>query len=166
MFSGTLTTVEALIASGVAGPPLNVSIYKSNAGIPNELLGTKEFPASEFANPFASNNRKIIDFSSFQISLVAGSQYLVGFETPFGIDGVTGSGSPFFAGWAPEFFGGIPTLSLGINLSSAVNGVDWAVASNSKELGIAVRATPEPSVTFLGLAILSVGLIRRHHNRG
>jgi hypothetical protein len=172
--SGILTTVDALIAAGrfspVPGsPPLNVSIYTSAAGIPIASLGTLTFPASDFSPLLTSaSNRETFDFSQFQIVLETAQEYLIAFETPFGINGRSGSDSPFLAGWSPTSLDGDHSLSLGENLSSATNGSDWQLSSYYKELGIVVRATPEPGsgcLLLVGIGLMNASRYDRRRRK-
>jgi hypothetical protein len=145
--TGTLTTVDALIGAGGStpipgSPPLNVSIYSSNDGIPLTVLGTIQVPVSSIAGRFAPNNRERIDFSDLGIPLVSGNEYMVAFETPFGISGTNGTHAPYHVGWPPARVLGQPA-------SQARNGVDWEVMGNAREIGIEVRAIPEPDAVVL-----------------
>lgn len=146
--TGVLTTVDALIASGRSGePPLNISIYTSNAGIPVTRLGTVQMASSRFARFLFSNNyRETIDFTHLKIPLVYGNEYLVAFETPFGLAGTHGGHSPYLIGW-PE------SQALGRTASQARNGIDWEVF-RTRELGIEVRGIPEPASAALLLTAM------------
>lgn len=159
--SGDLTEVDALIGAGLTqpldgSPPLQISIHTSNSGIPLSRLGTVELPASAFSSITNSDNtRETIDFRLFHIQLSAGSQYMVTFETPFGLPGTHGGHSPFFIGRAIS--------SLGITASVARDGVNWEVYPGVRELAIEVRAIPEPSILHVALiaACLSGAMFTR-----
>ena len=159
-FDGTLTTVESLVGVGFlqspsVSPPLNVSIYTASAGIPITLLGTTTTPASSFSSfnpPAPTDHREIFDFSSLSIPLVAGHQYLVAFDTPFGVAGRSGSNSPYLIGY--------PQMFLGLTASQARNGHDWELFTGHREIAIEVRAVPEPSTILLALTAFAAFTIR------
>jgi hypothetical protein len=133
--NGMLTTIDALVAAGLTSPspdspPLNVSMYSSSDGIPVTRLGTLTISATAFAPLLGhSNHRVTFDFSPLDINLESGQEYLIAFETPFGINGHNGGDSPFFAGWSPSSLAGSHAISLGRNLSFAADGTVWQESS-------------------------------------
>lgn len=157
--SGTLTEIDALIAYGIAElerpyPPLRVSVFTSDAGIPLTHLATREFPKEEFTeyDPGSdeTHTRFTVDFSEFLVPLLAGSEYIVTFSTPFG----DVEHSPYLIGYPNRYMG------LGITASVARDGHTWerfgdVIGTNDAELAIEVRAIPEPeSIVQLLLASL------------
>jgi hypothetical protein len=170
--SGLLTTIDALITSSfdapiVGSPPLDVSIYTSTAGIPGTLLGTVLRQPSDF--PFFLNDlskRATIDFTQLHLSLAAGQQYMVTFETPFGISGDIGTDAPYFVGTELSVRNPSPPMLLDHYASFAQNGTNWQVF-NDRELAIAVHAIPEPNALALFLLVIGAPLCnpRNRHSR-
>ena len=163
-YSGILTTIDTLISLGrvppaPASPPLNVSIYSSNAGIPIAQLGTRQYSTSSFSSHLVTSSHKriAVDFSQFDIQLVAGDQYMVVFHTPFGVSGEHGGHSPYLVGY--------PTTFLGLTASQAPNGIDWEVFTGHREIAIEVRAIPIPEPGAGTLALLAVVALVQPHNR-
>jgi hypothetical protein len=153
-----LTEVDALISAGYQhpvanSPPLRVSIATSMAGIPITNVATLELPATRFSSFFNSTNcRETFDFSAFGIDLVAGNEYMVLFQTPFGVtapDTAVLNFTPYFVGFPQAF--------LGIVGSGASDGTNWQRYPGIKELAIEVRAVPEPS-TFTMLVVCGIGV--------
>jgi hypothetical protein len=157
--SGVLTEVDALVIRGepknvTAYPPLRVSIFTSNAGIPMSHLATIQVPRSRFS-PFviAGNFRETFDFRDYNIALTAATEYMIVFATQFGVVGTGGSESPYLIGW--------PRTKIGLNASQARDGITWERFGGSRELAIEVRAEvqeiPEPAA--LTLLCLSTGWV-------
>jgi hypothetical protein len=163
--SGILTSVDAMVIRGSvplsAEPPLDVSIYSSLAGIPIAQLATLSFPASVFSDGFPLDQRKTFDFSQFQIPLDSSHEYMVTFGTAYGVNGSNGSNSPYLVDWSPSSLDGNHAISLGRNLSSAPDGINWQTRSFYQELGIVVRAIPEPSTLVLSILAFAVVPTRR-----
>jgi hypothetical protein len=165
--SGNLTTVDALISLGrfppaPGSPPLNISIYTSNAGIPIAQLGTVQRLTSDFTPHLSSSHtRETIDFSELEIPLLAGDQYMVVFHTPFGVSGTHGGHSPYLAGYPQTF--------LGLTASQARNGIYWEVFPGHREIAIEVRAIPipEPGASTLAVLVIAVSALnpRRRFQR-
>jgi hypothetical protein len=152
--SGVLTTVDALIGVYSSSPPpnyppLNVSIYTSLAGIPITKLATRSFPETAFfvISDTSKKHRTTIDFSASQIPIVAGNQYLVAFETPYGVNTQNNAPIPYLAGY-PETFLGLPA-------SQARDGIHWELFGDPREIGISVSVVPEPSTLVLATSIFA-----------
>jgi hypothetical protein len=158
---GPLTTVEALVTLGPSKPvanhpPLKVSIYTSSDGIPITRLATVERMASDFEGFLVTGfSRKVFDFANRQVKLTAGNEYMIAFETPYGIAGSHGGDSAHLIGYPQEF--------LGLNASQAPDGVHWEEFSDHRELGIVARVVPEPATwTYCAIAFgLAIGIGRR-----
>ncbi len=167
--SGFLTSVVALVSHGSqpvsATPPLNVSVYSSASGFPIAQLATLSFPAANFS-AFSNfgDNRKTFDFSQFNIPLDSSHEYMITFGTTNGTSGQSGSDSPFLVDWSPSSVIGDHSLSLSRNFSIATDGISWQVAGSYRELGIVVRAIPEPSTIVLSV-IGFTALLTRRRNR-
>jgi hypothetical protein len=162
--SGVLTEVDALVIRGepnnvTAYPPLRVSIFTSNAGIPMSHLATIQVPRSSFS-PFviSGNFRETFDFRNHNIALTAAAEYMVVFATQFGVVGTGGSESPYLIGWPSR------TTKMGLSASQARDGIIWERFGDSRELAIEVRADiiPEPSALALMLFSAVALLIKRY----
>jgi len=159
--SGLLTEIDALVAyrqppSLAAYPPLRVTISTANAGIPATPLATLTFPKEHFTALLdSSDTRHTFDFANFRVPLVAGSEYMVLFDTPFGVAGTNGIHSAYFAGWPAA-------RTLGVPVSVAMNGQDWQRTTWATELAIEVRAVPEPSaILSMVITVLASSCVRR-----
>jgi hypothetical protein len=160
--SGTLTEIDALVVYGKPPssedfPPLQVTVATSLAGIPVTSLATITMPKDRFTYRLTSTEaRHTFDFKDFRIRLDAGAQYMVLFETPFGVAGENGVHSAYFAGWPAQ-------RKLGLTASLARDGQNWERFSDgrlpdTRELAIEVKAVPEPAT--LGLILIAVLLSR------
>lgn len=159
--SGTLTTIQAIIAAGIyqrvdGSPPLDVSIYSAQAGIPETKLGTRTFIDSDFYPAIGSDDHLVtIDFSSFGIEFIAGNGYMVVYESPYGILGEDDGDAPYLIGrlWNPP-------ISLGGSYSLARNGVDWEMVELASPhtfqlaTSVGVIPIPEPASDILALMCL------------
>lgn len=141
-------------------PPLAISIYESIDYLPTTLLGSVSFVAGNFPTVFGSNDhRKTVDFSAQAIPIVAGNEYIVTYETPFGIAFNDRINAPYYAGLVlgnPIPFGRVTTV--------ARNGIDWEKSPAPRppytfELATRVWVTPEPAAIHL-LALASVSIVR------
>jgi len=166
--SGTLTTIQTILASGfyervVDAPPLDVSIYTSNAGIPVEKLGTRRFSSTDFYPVNGWDNHLVtIDFSSLDIGLIGGEGYMVLYESPYGVIGKDDRDAPYQLGLLVN-----PPASLGSSYSIARNGADWEVAKISPpytfqlDTTVRVNIVPEPTSGNLALLYIMSRLLRR-----
>ena len=153
-----------MVAYGTAtqSPPLSVSIYSSAAGIPSARLGMLSFTASDFASLIgAFVHRETFDFSQFDIALKTGQEYLIAFEIPFGVIVDRANGPPYYVGWSPSSLAGNQPLNLGRSLSFARDEQAWQTQLVHRELGIVVKAIPEPSTLLLAAVALPLLLRRR-----
>lgn len=154
-----ITTIDALVTAGNFGPiadspPLDVSLYESESGIPTALLGSVQRPASDFTYQSSGiGQRATFDFSPLNIPLVAGQNYMVVFSTPFGINGLSGFDAPYLVAAALSSRNPIASVELGEFASFAPHGSDWNITIEG-ELTIAVNGAPEPC----GLALSLLGL--------
>ncbi len=149
--SGVLTTVDAQIAGAVevevpkASPALDISLFKASNNSPTVLLGAVEEQPSDFQSLSVDvNHRYAIDFSQLQISLTAGEQYFIAFQTPVGVPGTVEIWSPYLIGVTRSFTKPFPQPSLGSYSSVAPNGSNWHIDPQA-ELEITVHAIPEPA---------------------
>jgi hypothetical protein len=148
--SGILTTVDTLLAAGFespmpGSPPLVVSFHESVAGLPTVNHAAIQYTAAAFHSIVGTTDHRVtIDFSDFRIPIHAGSEYIVTYQSPFGVGGKSGSYAPYFVGLIlgnPIPFGRVTTL--------ARNGVDWERSPAptppfTVELATRVWVTPEP----------------------
>jgi hypothetical protein len=144
-----------------ATPPLDVSIYSSAAGIPITQLATLQFPASNFSIWHPEDHRKAFDFSQFHIELEAAHEYIVTFGVANPVTGVDAGVAPYLVDTSPSSLAGDHSLSLGHNVSEAPDGISWHTDSSYNELGIVVRAVPEPSAIFLAIPAMAALPTRR-----
>lgn len=157
-----LTTVETLIGAGffapvANSPPLKISIYAANGGLPSALLGTRQIQASKFHVATSFDIRETIDFTSLAIPLVQGQQYLIAFETPYGVVASRAALGPYFIGY--------PNSLMGVTASQARNGIDWEVFTGDRELAIEVRAIPIPEPSSLAIILLGATLTTARYRR-
>jgi hypothetical protein len=162
--SGILTTIDALLSSAIPqpsppdSPPLNISIYTALNSAPGTLLGTVQKHSGDFPPLSGSgDHRSTIDFTQFQIPLLAGQRYFLEYETPVGIVAGGGADAPYFVGsqLAPT-----APYTLGEFSSVAPNHTDWQVDSMA-ELAITVHAVPESTDASLLVGMLLGCMMRR-----
>jgi hypothetical protein len=164
---GLLTTVDTLLAAGMeqrlsGSPPLSVSFHKSVAGLPVAKLGTVSYTANDFFSVFGSDDHRVmIDFTAFAIPIRTGEEYLVAYETPFGLPGTNGSHAPYFVGLVLD-----NPIPFGRTTSVARNGIDWEVTPPPTppytfELATRIWTTPEPTVGQLLIMAVAIALLRR-----
>lgn len=159
--SGVLTEVDALIGFGnppsvAVYPPLQLSVFTSNAGIPLSQLASVELPMTDFSWYLGSDyTRETIDFSEFKIPLASGAEYMIVFATPFGVAGSHGGHSAYLIGYPQKF--------LGLSASQARDGITWERFGDIREIAIEVRAVPEPN--HFGLVFLGIVAIRTLRGR-
>ena len=152
--SGLVTRLDTLLAAGLdhpnlQSPPLDVSIYESNDGIPGTRLGTVSYDAADFFAVFGSDDHRLtVDFLSLAIAIHAGEEYLVAYESPFGVVGTYSSDAPYFIGLVLD-----NPIPFGRGLSAAYNGIDWEMTHPTPpftfELATRVWVTPEPTSGLL-----------------
>jgi hypothetical protein len=163
--NGILTTIDALFSSAFDqpnppdSPPLNISLYTALNSAPGALLATVQKHSSDFPHlSGGGDHRSTIDFTQFQIPLVAGQHYFVEFETPIGVVGGSGPNAPYFVGRQQN---PSPPFALGEFSSVAPNHTDWQIDSTA-ELAITVHEIPEPStVALLSIAAAIACGVRR-----
>jgi hypothetical protein len=160
--SGNVTRLDTLLAAGLGhlvpqSPLLDVSIYESNDGIPGTKLGTVSYAAPDFFAVFESEDHRVtVDFSSLAIAIHAGEEYLVAYESPFGVVGTDSSDAPYFVGLVLD-----NPIPFNRGLSAAYNGVDWEMTHPippfTFELATRVWVIPEPtSELFLVVAAMAL----------
>jgi len=153
--SGQLTRVDTLLAAGlgsrIAGsPPLSVSIYRSMDSLPAQKLGSVTFSATSFPAVFDTNDHRVaVDFSSQGIALVANREYIVTYETPFGISSGDRIVAPYYVGLVLE-----NPIPFGRVTSLARDGVHWEKSPAPTppytfELATRVWVVPEPATSAL-----------------
>lgn len=76
---------------------------------------------------------------------------MIAFETPFGLEGRDGGGSPYFIAHSPS--------RTGISASLARNGTVWEQFSDPRQLAIEVRAIPEPTIGPMVVFFASAGTL-------
>jgi hypothetical protein len=159
--SGTLSSVKTIITSGEGltiadPPPLDISVYTADAGIPISKLGTRTFSRSDFL-PFSQDNHIVtIDFYEFGIDLMAGAEYMVVYQCPFGVENENGRFTPFYV--AAIVNGPTP---FGRRMSTAPHGDDWQIFGVADpaitwELATSIRVipVPEPSSSVVVSCVL------------
>jgi hypothetical protein len=166
--SGILTTIDALLSSAIDqptppdSPPLDISIYTALNSAPGTLLATVQKHSGDFPHlSGGGDHRSPIDFTQFQIPLLAGQHYFLEFETPIGVVGFLGPNAPYFVGRQQNPF---PPFALGEFSSVAPNHTDWQIDSTA-ELAIAVHAVPEPTACFNLLTAMLIGCMMRRSTR-
>jgi hypothetical protein len=165
--SGQLHTLTTLIGAGIEdripqSPPLNISFCTAVNGVPLERLATVTMAAEDFQPLFRSDNfLETIDFTSFDVGIIAGREYMVLYECPYGISGPNANYAPYLIGMIVN-----GEISLGHQLSYALDGRSWLrlvpEPMYTFELATQVSVVPEPESAILtGISIFLATVIRR-----
>jgi hypothetical protein len=139
--SGPLSSLTASVYKFNPGTiPLNISVYNTNGTTTGALLGSKLFSPDPIP-VYGPSDPPTYDLSSLGINLVANHTYIVAFTADQPLFQSTRYGGILLL-QNSSFFGYPPLRSLNY-------GQSWSNTSTSDELGLTVRAVPEPCTVAL-----------------